>query len=133
MTEKELQAFEKQPVDSESESTRSGPIFVPAVDIFESEKGMTVLADMPGVKKEGLTIDLKDNTLTIRGELPAEEETGSRVVYREYEEGDYFRQFALSEVIDQRNISATLKNGVLTLFLPKIEPAQPRKIEVKVG
>lgn len=133
MTEKELQAYEKQPVSSEGEPTKSGPVFVPAVDIFESEEGMTVLADMPGVKKEGLTVDLKDNTLTILGELAREEETGPKTVYREYEEGDYYRQFALSEVIDQSNISATLKDGVLTLYLPKIKPAQPRKIEVKVG
>lgn len=133
MTEKELQAQEKQPVNSEGEPTKSGPVFVPAVDIFESEEGMTVLADMPGVKREGLSIDLKDNTLTIRGELAEKEDAGPKMVYQEYAEGDYYRQFALSEVIDQANISANLKHGVLELYLPKIKPAQPRKIEVKVG
>lgn len=132
MTE-ELKAKEKTMVESEGEQTRSGPVFVPSVDIFESETSMTLLADMPGVTKEGLTVDLKDNTLTIRGEVAPAETEGRRVIFREYQEGDYFRQFSLSELIDQARITASLKDGVLTVLLPKIEPAQPRRIEINVG
>ncbi|MEW5722411.1 MAG: Hsp20/alpha crystallin family protein [Thermodesulfobacteriota bacterium] len=126
---KEMTAKEKEQVQVEGEPTRTGPVFVPAVDIFESEEGMTLLADMPGVSKENLTVDLKENTLTLRGrvEPPGDQ---ARVIYREYEVGDYFRQFSLSEAIDQENITAALKDGVLTLYLPKARPARPRRIDI---
>ena len=89
-----------------------------------------MLADMPGVDKDGLTIDLKESTLTIQGEVKKSEEAAVSTIYREYEEGDYHRQFTLSEMIDQEKITASLKDGVLTLFLPKVAPAQPRRIEI---
>ena len=128
---KELEAKDKTAVSVEGEQTRPGPLFVPNVDIYESEDGMTLLADMPGVVKDGLTIDLKDNILTIRGNVPQPEDDGPNVIYREYETGDYYRQFTLSEKIAQEEITAALKDGVLTLFLPKSKPASPRRIEVK--
>jgi len=127
----ELQARDKMAVAPEAEQTRPHPVFVPAVDIYESRDSLTLLADMPGVTKEGLNIDLKDNTLTIRGEVKPETEEGRTVLYREYQEGDYFRQFTLSNVIDQNKITAALKNGVLTLVLPKVEKVKPRQIEIK--
>lgn len=130
---KELTAKEKMTVSMEGEPTRERPVFVPAVDIYESDMGMTLLADMPGVTKEGLTIDIKDNTLSIRGIIKSEDDESRKSIYREYEEGDYYRQFALSEMIDQSKITASLKDGVLNLFMPKIEPAQPRKIEISAS
>ena len=126
----ELQAREKMEVASPAEQTKSLPVFVPAVDICESDLGLTVMADMPGVTTEGLSVDVKDNTLTIRGEVKAEDQ-GRTMLHREYHVGDYYRQFNLSSVIDQNKISAKLKDGVLTLELPKVEKAQPRQIEVK--
>ena len=129
----ELKAREKVAVSGEGELTQAGPVFVPAVDIFEAEDGMTLLADMPGVKKEGLTIDLKDNVLTIRGSVASSEEGELKAIYTEYEEGDYYRQFTLSELIDQEKITAALKDGVLTLYLPKVTPAAPRRIEISEG
>jgi HSP20 family protein len=125
----ELQVREKMEVDSKAEQTRNFPVFIPAVDIFESEGEMTVVADMPGVTVKGLSIDLKDNILTIRGEAnsPAE---GRNIIYQEYQVGNYFRQFNLSEVINQAKIKARLKDGVLTLELPKAEKAKPKQIEV---
>jgi len=126
----EIKAQDKKAVEAEGERTKAGPVFLPAVDIYESEEGMTLLADMPGVEKEGLIIDLKENTLTIKGEVKKQEESAPNTIYREYEEGDYYRQFNLSEMIDQEKITASLKDGVLTLFLPKIAPAQPRRIEI---
>jgi len=101
----ELQARDKMAVAPEAEQTRPHPVFVPAVDIYESEDSLTLLADMPGVTKDGLNIDLKDNTLTIRGEVQAATDEGKTVLYREYQEGDYFRQFTLSNVIDQSKIT----------------------------
>lgn len=126
---KELEARDKMAVSTEGEQTKEGPVFVPAVDIYESSDAMTLVADMPGVAKEGLLVDLKDNTLIIRGEV-AKSEGELKMIYKEYDEGDYYRQFSLSEVIDQEKITATLKDGVLTLHLPKIAPAQPRRIEI---
>ena len=126
----ELQVREKREVESQAEQTRNIPVFLPAVDIFESEEGLTLIADMPGVEANGLKIDLKNNVLSIRGETKSSE-TNQNVIYREYQVGDYFRNFTLSEIIDQKKISANLKDGVLTLELPKAEKAKPRQIEVK--
>ena len=125
----ELQARDKMTVEAEGEQTKEGPVFVPSVDIYESEEALTLVADMPGVSKENLTIDLKENTLTIKGGVQPSENLG-KVLYKEYEEGDYYRQFSLSELIDQAGITANLKDGVLTLNLPKVKPAQPRRIEI---
>ena len=125
----ELQARDKMTVEAEGEQTKEGPVFVPAVDIYESEEALTLVADMPGVSKENLTIDLKENTLTIKGGIQPSQDLG-KVLYKEYEEGDYYRQFSLSELIDQGGITANLKDGVLTLSLPKVKPAQPRRIEI---
>jgi HSP20 family protein len=127
----DLKPQEKVTVATDAEQTKSGPVFVPHVDIFESEDAMTLMADMPGVEKDGLSINLEENVLTIKGDVKTQE-TPARVLYREYETGDYYRQFSLSEVIDQEKISATLRDGVLTLVLPKVEPAKPRRIEVQV-
>ena len=126
----ELQVREKMEVDSQAEQTRNGPVFLPAVDIFESEEKITVVADMPGVTTTGLVVDLKEGALTIRGAVSPKEE-GRTLLYREYQAGNYYRQFALSEVIDQARINARLKDGVLTLELPKVEKAKPRQIEVQ--
>lgn len=128
----ELQVREKMEVDSPAEQTRDVPVFVPPVDIYESEAGITLLADMPGVTTEGLSVDLKENVLTIRGAAQSLE-GGRTVLYREYQVGDYYRQFTLSDVIDQGKIGARLKDGVLTLELPKAEKAKPRQIEIKAG
>ena len=128
----ELQVREKMEVDNPAEQTRNVTVFIPVVDIFESEGKITVIADMPGVTTSGLSVDLKEGVLTIRGEA-SPREGGRTILYQEYQAGHYFRQFALSDVIDQTGISARLKNGVLTLELPKAEKAKPRQIEVKAG
>lgn len=129
---KELQAKEKQEV-SAAEQTKPGPSFVPVVDIFETEREITLLADMPGVKTDDLDIDLREDTLTLAGEVESPERPDETEIFREYQTGRYFRQFTLSEVIDQSKIQASLNNGVLRLVLPKVEKAAPRKITVKAG
>lgn len=115
------------------EQTREGPVFEPAVDIYEDPEGLTLLADMPGVAPEKVTIDLRENVLTLRGEVDKPESEGETEVLREYRSGNYFRQFTLADSIDQSRIEATMKDGVLRLRLPKVERARPRTITVKAG
>ena len=133
MQSKELKVRGKQEVASPAEQTTPGLVFTPAVDIFETEKELTLLADMPGVKADGLNIDLRDNTLTLSAEIAAVEGPGEEELLVEYETGRYYRQFTLGELIDQNNIDAQLTNGVLRLSLLKVEKATPKKITVKTG
>jgi HSP20 family molecular chaperone IbpA len=130
---KALEAKEKQEISATSEQTRPGPTFTPAVDIFETEKEITLLADMPGVKAKDLDIDLREDVLTLSGEVESPDGPDEKVVFREYRTGRYVRQFSLSDTVDQAKIDAELKNGVLRLVLPKAEKAVPKKITVKAG
>ena len=130
MVEKDLQVPEKKEVKSTAENTRNVPVFIPAVDIYESEHELTLLADMPGVAQDRLDIDLDGEKLTIRGTVPNDDRSG-KVLFKEYSVGDYYRQFTLSSDIDREKIQASIKDGVLKLVLPKAEAAKPRKIDVK--
>ena len=130
---KALKVKEKKELTTASEQIQPGPAFTPAVDIFETDHDITVLADMPGVKAKNLNIDLRDDVLTFAGDVRSPEGPDEVEMLTEYQTGKYFRQFTLSEVIDQSNIDANLKDGVLRLNLPKIAPATPRKIKVKVA
>ncbi len=129
----DMQAREKQEVNETSESTIPGRIFSPQVDIFEDDHALTIVADMPGVPSDNVSIDLKEDVLALSGtpslSIPEQEE----VVLQEFETGKYFRQFQLSEVIDQANIKAQLDHGVLRVTLPKIGPAKPRKVPITEG
>ncbi len=113
------------------EQTRTGPIYSPAVDIFENDTSITLLADMPGVRPTDLEIDLRENVLTLTGRVTAPETAKEANVLREYQPGAFFRQFTLSETIDQPKIDAQLRDGVLRLELPKVEKARPRQITVR--
>lgn len=124
--------IESTPSAIQQEGTRENERFVrPPVDIFESEDGLTVMADLPGVPKEGLDIQVKENTLTIKARA-RNPQTWSPI-YREFEVFNFFRQFELSDSVDVSRISAELRNGVLTLRLPKAEEAKPKQIPVQVG
>ena len=115
-----------------AESTRHHERYVaPPVDIYETRDGLVVLADVPGVAQEALEVRVDNNMLTIRGH--ARHGVPGEVTYREYELVNFFRQFELSEKVDQGRITADLKCGVLTLNLPKAEEAKPRQIEVCVA
>jgi HSP20 family molecular chaperone IbpA len=130
---KELKVREKQEVRASGEQTRPGAVFSPDVDIFESDTEITLLADMPGVTTDNLTVDLRDDVLTLTGDASCEcELTGAPLVI-EYGVGTYYRQFTLSDVIDQAKITAELKDGVLRLVLPKVLKATPRTIAVSPG
>ena len=130
---KELKVREKQEMASSAEQTTPGLVFTPAVDIFETEKEITLLADMPGVKADDLTIDLRDNILTLSANSTPVEKANEDDIMVEYETGGYYRQFTLGELINQEKIDAQLNDGVLRLALPKVEKATPKKITVKSG
>jgi HSP20 family molecular chaperone IbpA len=130
---KELKAQEKVEVPSPAEQTKPGPVFTPNVDIFETDKEIVLMADMPGVKAGDLTIDLRDDTLTLSGEVKSADRPEVEEILTEYQIGRYYRQFTLTEMIDQGKIDASLNNGVLRLTLPKVEKATPRQITVKAG
>ncbi len=132
MADKELQLQEKRELRTGSESTRNVPVFVPAVDIYETVDSMTLIADMPGVPMENVDIDLNRDQLTIKGSAVVENGAGS-VLLEEYQIGDYYRQFTLSNAIDRGKIEATMKDGVLKLVLHKAEAAKPRKITVNAS
>jgi HSP20 family protein len=132
MAEKDLQVQDKQEVQTGAETTRNVPVYIPAVDIYETKNELTVLADMPGVAKGKVDIDLTDDKLTIRGTVDAEPE-GENLLVREYRVGDYYRQFTLGKAVDRDKIEATMKDGVLTIVLPKADAAKPKKIEIKAS
>jgi HSP20 family molecular chaperone IbpA len=128
----ELEVQEKQEVEESTERTREGPVFVPRVDIYESEAEITLLADMPGVDESSVDISVENSVLTIHGEVDGMRPEGYDLAYAEYRVGDYERSFSLSNRVDQENIMATLKDGVLHLTLPKAGPTT-KKIAVKAG
>ena len=130
---KELQAKEKVAVPASAEQIKPGPVFTPNVDIFETDKEIVMLADIPGVIAKDLTIDLRDDTLTLTGEVKPHNRPEEEDILTEYQVGRYYRQFTLAQVINQSKIDAALNNGVLRLTLPKIEKAMPRQISVKAG
>ena len=132
--EKEIQVKQKQELQESSEPTKPGRQFVPPVDIYETEESVMVLAEMPGVNKKTVSINLDNGVLTIRGCRKDEDvKEGTSIRLQEYENGHYLRRFTVSETIDQEKIEAKMKDGMLHLILPKVEPAKPRKIEVQAA
>ena len=130
--EPELATREKQEVQG-TEKTRPGRYFVPNVDIREDENGLKLWADMPGVSEKDVEVSLKDGVLTLIGAVSPVPYDKLTPLYTEYNVGNYFRQFELNEVIDEAQIKARMRNGVLEVELPKRAQARPRRIEVSAG
>jgi len=116
------------PVTREEIST-PGRFLVPAVDIFESIESLHLVADMPGVEKSGLDISLEKGVLTINGKV--ESVVRGRAIIREYSSANYYRQFKLPDLLNGDKSIAELRNGVLTLTIPKSEAAKPKRIEIR--
>ncbi|RCK78691.1 MAG: heat shock protein, Hsp20 family [Candidatus Ozemobacter sibiricus] len=132
MAEKTVPAMKEEKNVVKREVTRHPEYFVtPLVDIYETDEGLTLLADLPGVEKDGLKVSVEEGILTLEGKVAERNRQG--LLIQEFEPVNYFRQFELSEAVDQNRISAELKHGVLTLHLPKAEKAKPRQIEVRVS
>ena len=131
MAEKTVSQYTRDKDVSTREDTRSQETCViPPVDIYETPDGLVVLADLPGVASEGLNVRVENSLLTIQGKTTYS--AAGEPVHREYDLVNFFRQFELHERVDQQKISAELKNGVLTLNLPKVEEVKPRKIDIRV-
>ncbi len=133
MAEKEMQPKAKEEAPAKGERVRPGPVFLPGVDIFETPETLVLVADMPGVSSDRVTLDIRDNNLTITGEIRPPLEEKETMLVQEFYTGDYQREFQLGANIDRNRIEAAMKDGVLRLTLPKSAQAKPRKIEVKVG
>ncbi|MFY9625333.1 MAG: Hsp20/alpha crystallin family protein [Rhodoplanes sp.] len=129
-TQQELQVQQKREVESKQEATIPARVFVPATDIFETDEALTVILEMPGVDKNKVDVKVENDVLTIEGWIDFSRYEGLQPVYTEYNIGNYARSFQLSSKIDQDRISAELRDGVMTLVLPKSERAKPRKISV---
>ena len=114
-----------------SERTRDRPVYVPRVDIVETADALEILADMPGVTKDGVEVTLEQRVLSIRGRVDTSPPEGLAPLYLEYELGDYERAFTLSDAVDPAGIEARVQAGVLHLRLPKAGPAKLQRIEVK--
>ncbi|HET6514497.1 MAG TPA: Hsp20/alpha crystallin family protein [Thermodesulfovibrionales bacterium] len=113
------------------ERTRATRIYAPQVDIIERKNDIMVIADMPGVDETSVDITLEKNILTIYGRVDVETPQDHRLSLSEYGIGDYQRVFTLSDEVDRDKIQATVKNGVLSLVMPKAESARTRKIPIK--
>ena len=132
MADQELTAREKQELKA-NEQTRPGRTYVPEVDIYETQDGLWLWADMPGVDENSLEVHVADNVLSIEGRVALQEYDNLNPVYTEYNVGNYSRRFSLSNEIDAEHIKARMTNGVLALELPKAERAKPRRIAVSVS
>lgn len=119
---------QERQVPDTREETRT---LIPPVDIFETDDGLAVVADMPGVAKEQVNVHVENDLLTIKGEAKPHME--DEPFYREFELRNYFRQFQLSDSVDQEKIKAEMRNGVLVVRLPKKEAMKPKQIEVNVA
>lgn len=114
------------------EETRAVERYIrPVVDIIETEEGLTLVADIPGAAKESLDVNMEKGILTISA--PATRTMPGRPVFKEFETAPYYRQFSIPEVLDHEKAAADYANGLLTLKIPKVAAAKPRKIEIKVA
>lgn len=114
------------------ERLRDGRIYRPNVDILEEQDELRLLADMPGVTADSIEIDFEEGVLTIQGKVAPRKVEGLSLL-QEYGVGDFYRTFRISEQIDASRIRAEYADGVLTVHLPKVEAAKPRKIEVSTA
>ena len=126
----ELQVQQKREVEKKTETTTPARVFVPVTDIFETPEALTVVLEMPGVDRSSVEASVENDVLTIEGQIDFTKYEAMRPVYTEYNVGHYARRFEISDRIDQSKISAEIKDGVVTIVLPKGEQAKPRKIQV---
>jgi HSP20 family protein len=130
-TGQELKVQEKRELQTKDESTIPARTFVPTTDIYETDQALTVVVEMPGVDKANLDINVENDVLSVAGRIDFSNYEKMQPVYTEYNIGHYRRSFSLSpNRVDQEKIKADMKDGVLTLTLPKAERAKPRRITI---
>ncbi len=121
------------PVRGRSASLAAQPerrVCAPPIDIYETEEGLTLAADLPGVTSENLDLQIQDNKLTLFGRVHPSVPAGARILHIEYHVCDLLRSFILSEEVDHERIRARMSNGVLEVDLPRAERPEPRRIQV---
>jgi HSP20 family protein len=127
----ELQVQKKREQETKEETTLPLRVFLPTADIYETQDALTVILEMPGVEKGNVDVRVEEGVLRVQGRLDVAKYQGLQPLYIEYNVGHYSRSFQLSSKIDQSKIEAALKDGVLSLSLPKVEEAKPRTIDVR--
>jgi HSP20 family protein len=127
----ELQVQQKRELEKKEETTIPARVFLPTADIYETNDALNVVLEMPGVEKNSVEVRVEYGVLKIDGRLDFSKYQGLQPLYTEYNVGHYSRSFRLSSKIDQNKIGAELKDGVLSLVLPKVEEAKPRTIQVQ--
>jgi HSP20 family protein len=115
----------------EGERTRERLVFSPRVDIHETEDALVIMADLPGVRTNNLSIHLEKRVLTIHGRVDEIAPAGYSPLYQEYEVGDYERRFTLAGDFDIDNVEAELENGVLRLTIPKAPAPEAKRVQVR--
>jgi len=128
----DLEVQQKRELEKKDESTIPARVFLPNTDIFETEDALTVVMEMPGVNREHADITVEDNVLSVAGRIDFSKYEKMRPVYTEYNVGHYWRSFNLSpNSFDEHKIGAEMKDGVLTLTLPKAERLKSRRIPLR--
>jgi HSP20 family protein len=130
MSPQELQVQKKRELEGKEEGTIPARTFMPTADIYEDRDSLKVILEMPGVEKGNVNVRVEEGVLVVEGRLDLTKYRGLQPLYTEYNIGNYARSFRLSNAIDQDKIGAELKDGVLSLTLPKAEKAKPRTIQV---
>jgi len=119
--------------DRSAETGGSGPVWVSPVDVYETENEIVVNAQLPGIKKEDLQIQLENSLLTIKGVRQAESDTTGTVLRVERSYGTFTRSFKVPSNVDQTAIKSDFSQGILKVHLPKREEEKPRQIEITVN
>jgi HSP20 family protein len=114
-----------------AETTHGGVLFTPRVDIFETDQELTLFAELPGVKPDDVNLRYENGELVLHGKVQPSHPGPRGFLLHEFDQGDFFRAFAIHESIDAARIEAECKNGVLTVHLPKVEAVRQRQINVK--
>jgi len=122
----------EEPDESQQKGPERSPhaVVTAPIDIYETEEGLMLTADLPGVTTDTLELQVQDNKLTIFGRVSPVVPDGAKLLHQEYEQGDFLRSFILSEEVDYDSITAKLNNGILEVALPRSPRTEPRRIHV---
>ena len=124
---------DKTAVAKPTEAAREEAALLPSVDVIEDTDGLTLFADLPGVPRDKLSLQVESDTLTIEGEIALDLPEGVEATHAEVNRARYRRVFTLSKELDVDKVGAEFSQGVLKLRIPKAEHAQPRKVEIQVA
>jgi HSP20 family protein len=130
MASQSLEVQQKKELVAKGEKTVPTRYYVPSTDIYETDDSLKVVMEVPGVDRKNIDIKLENDELRIDARIDFANYEGMEPVYTEYNIGHFARNFSLSQSIDQKNIGASLHDGVLTITLKKVERAMPRRIEI---